>query len=344
MKKQKVTLETIANEIGTTKVSVFKALKNQPGVSEELRKRVLQVSRELGYVAKAASNTYTSIKLGFLVAKRFFLDTDNFYTNIYYHLSRECAAHNINISLYILTSDEEENCELPITLQQDQNALDGFFIAGQLPSRYMLNAVLKSKLPVVAIDFYDVDLQIDSIVTDNFLSGTMVTQYLIDMGHRDIGFVGDPHYTTNVLDRFCGYNKALIQNQLAFNKDWHLINNDRLGKYTIDYSLPDKLPTAFVCHCDMAAHNLLLKLQSKGIVVPDQVSLISFDNTELSQNISPSLTTINISKTDISLKAFKRMLHRIKQPSMEPQTDLINNWLVRRDSVKRIAAEQLSIR
>jgi LacI family transcriptional regulator len=334
MKKQKVTLEIIANEIGTTKVSVFKALKNQAGVSKELRARIVQVAHDMGYASKNENENLTVTRLGFLVAKRFFLDTDNFYTQIYYHLSRECALNNIDLSLYILNREEEDNEVLPFTFTQNQQSLNGLFIAGELSTSYIEAAVLKTKLPIVAIDFYDSHLEIDSIISDNYLSGYSITQHLIDMGHKEIGFVGDPHYTMSVMDRFCGYYKALLKNDLIYSKEWHLINNDLTGAYNIDYTIPQLLPTAFVCHCDMAAYKLLLKLQSQGISVPEQISIISFDNTDLSQNVSPNLTSMNINKQDMSIKALKCMLRRMEQPTLEPQKEIVNVQLVERESIR----------
>ncbi|NIK77287.1 LacI family transcriptional regulator [Paenibacillus castaneae] len=333
MKKQKVTLETIANKLGVTKVSVFKALKNQPGVSDALRERIVRAAQELGYMNKSENEKLTITKLGFLVTKRFFLDTDNFYTLIYYFLERECAQNNINISLYILNSEEEEMGVLPFNFQQEQQSLNGLFIAGEISKNYIKETILKTKIATVAIDFHDTDLPIDSIVTDNYLSGYTITQYLINMGHRDIGFVGDPHYTASVMDRFCGYYKALIQHHLEYHKEWHLINNDINSTYEMDYTIPQSLPTAFVCHCDMAAYKLMIKLQSNGISVPNQVSIISFDNTDLSQNISPKLTTMDINKKDMSSKALNCMLHRLKNPDLDPQKVIVNNQLVIRDSV-----------
>ena len=73
----------------------------------------------------------------------------------------------------------------------------------------------------------------------------------------------------------------------------------------MEYSLPETLPTAFLCHCDMAAYQLMLKLQINGISIPDQISLVSFDNTDLSRNCKPQLTTIDINKREIAHKALQ---------------------------------------
>jgi LacI family transcriptional regulator len=333
----KVTLDTIANKLGVTKVTVSKALNNQPGVSEELKKRIIQTSLEVGYITKnAAKLAKTVSKLGILVPKRFFLDTDNFYTRIYYYMNQECAKRDISLSLYILNPEQEHNNFIPLSLIQDQSDINGLFIVGEVSEGYV-STLISNRFPVIAIDFYKPELSLDCIVSDNYQSGYAVTKHLIDKGHVNIGFVGNPYYTTSIMDRYCGYIKALTAHQLELNKTWHIVNNDENGSYLIDYSLPQQLPTAFVCHCDMAAYKLMLKLQGEGISVPDQVSIISFDNTDLSQTVVPALTSMNISKHDFASEAVNLMLWRIKHSGEQSKNIYLKSRLIERDSVSQLS-------
>ncbi|WP_256760740.1 LacI family DNA-binding transcriptional regulator [Cohnella sp. WQ 127256] len=336
MQSGKVTLDTIANKLGITKVSVSKALNNQPGVSEGLRKRIVQTSNELGYLHKNAAKLVKSAsKLGIIVPKRFFLDTDNFYTKIYYYMNQECSQRDISLSIYLLDPEQEQNCTVPLSLAQDLDDLNGLFIAGEVNEAYV-RMLADYPFPVIAIDFYKSDLALDCIIPDNFQSGYSVTKYLIDRGHVNIGFVGNPRYTSSVMDRYCGYLKALNYYHLELNKEWLLVNNDDNGSYMIDFALPSKLPTAFVCHCDMAAYKLLLKLQTAGISVPDEVSLISFDNTDLSQTLVPPLTSVNISKHEFATEAVARMLWSIKHPEAQPKNIYLPSKIIERDSVRKL--------
>jgi LacI family transcriptional regulator len=336
MQSGKVTLDTIANKLGITKVSVSKALNNQPGVSDELKKRIYQTANELGYVNKNAAKLANSVsKLGFIVPKRFFLDTDNFYTKIYYYMDQECSQRDISLSIYLLDPMQEQSGNAPIALAQDLADLNGLFIAGEVNKNYV-NMLSGYPFPVIAIDFYNPEIELDCIISDNFQSGYSVTKYLAEKGHTDIGFVGNPHYTSSVMDRYCGYLKALTQYRLEFNKEWHLVNNDENGSYVIDFSLPKKLPTAFVCHCDMAAYKLLLKLQAEGISVPEEVSLISFDNTELSQTLVPPLTSVNISKQNFAIESINRMLWCIKHPGSQSKNTYLKSRIIERESVRQL--------
>jgi len=331
--KQKITLDVIAQQLGVTKVTVSKALKDQPGVSEELKKRIIDTANSLGYAVKKQDRPFSSVsKLGFFVPKRFFLDNDNFYTQIFYYTTNLCTQKNISLYLHIINPDEEKNEILPASLGGDKNGMNGIFVAGEIADSYM-DVLLGIGVPITAVDFYKYNHTTDRIVIDNYQSGYLAANYLIRKGHSRIGFVGNPNYSMSVMDRFCGYIKALTSSGIEYNKDWHLVNNDDSGIYGIDYMLPAVLPTAFVCHCDMAAYHLMMKLQSNGIAVPEQVSLISFDNTELSQNTNPNLTSLDINCREIATRAFDLMLWRIQNPEEEKQSVVIHTKIMERNSV-----------
>ncbi|WP_239614806.1 LacI family DNA-binding transcriptional regulator [Cohnella mopanensis] len=161
MQSGKVTLDTIANLLGITKVSVSKALNNQPGVSEVLRKKIIQTSNELWYLHKNAAKLAKSVsKLGIIVPKRFFLDTDNFYTKIYYFINQECSLRDISLSIYLLDPEQEQSSSVPLSLAQDLSDLNGLFIAGEVSEDYV-RMLASYPFPVIAIDFYKSDIELD---------------------------------------------------------------------------------------------------------------------------------------------------------------------------------------
>lgn len=334
MKKKKVTMQSIAERIGVTKVTVSKALNGQPGVSDELKMHILEVSKELGYSKKGSQRRLPDAKkLALLVSKRFFLESDNFYSQIYYYLSKECIEKDIELSLYIINSKDERNLVLPFSYQS--NPLDGLFLAGELNNQY-INLLDKLNIPAVAIDFYNHHIKADFVISDNFYASYLATVHLIENGHKKIGFVGDPNYTSSVLDRYYGYLKAVRQHGLEYREEWNIVNNDSNGAYILDYSLPGTLPSAFLCHCDMAAWHLQQRFKTLGISVPEQVSLVSFDNTELSKNCNPPLTTIDISKREFAQKSLVQMLWRMNNRTSDPQRIYLTTKLIERDSVLTI--------
>lgn len=331
MKSKRVSMQTIADKLNISKVTVFKALNNQPGVSSELREKIIKLCNELGY-DKWTSSLKGSCNLAYIVPKRFFLENENFYSSIYYYLNKECQREEIQLSLFIIDAYSEENCVLPSQVQAGQ--FNGLLIGGEMNLSF-LNALSGTNLPIVFIDFYVSGFKADCVVVDNYYVGYVATNYLIENGHRDIGFLGDPKQTTSISDRFFGYLKALLANDLEYNKNWHIVNNDKItGYYHLDFDLPGKLPTAYICHCDMAAYFLMQKLATYKIKVPEDVSIISFDNTQLSQDCNPPLTTIDISKKEFAKNALIQMKTRLSEPTLPFQRGYIQTSLIERASVK----------
>lgn len=331
MARNKVSMQTIADYLKISKVTVYKALNNQPYVSEELRERILQTAAELGYAGKEKQENPLHKNLAFIVPKRFFLESDNFYTTIFYHLNNLCHKDGLTLTLYVIKREDELGCQVPYTLSRDN--CDGIFITGEMTADY-IRAVDGLGLPTLLTDFYETDARHDCVIADNFLNGFSAANYLIEKGHRDIGFVGRVGQTLSIADRFYGYRKALSAHALEYDPRWHLSNNDPdTGVYSLDIPLPETLPTAFVCHCDRAAYFLIQRLQMAGLSVPGDISVISFDNTTLAENARPALTTVDISTKEIARSAYAQLRKRIADNTLPAQRIYIQSNIIERDSV-----------
>ncbi|MBN1778369.1 MAG: LacI family DNA-binding transcriptional regulator [Clostridiales bacterium] len=296
VKSGKVTMQDIASKLNITKVSVSKALNNQKGVSKELRRKVFALAQEMGYERVIAENT---CKFAFIVSKHFFLETDAFYSEIYYYFNKFCIQDGHHATLMIVNNSDEQKGSLPPQLQTE--LFQGIAIAGEMSERY-LRLLAGLHMPTVLMDFESEIPGQYAILTDNYYWGYRVTEYLIRRGHRHIGFVGPIGSTESITDRFYGYRRALLMNGLPYEEAWTLVNNDtQSGMYKPMIDLPAQMPTAFVCHCDMAAHYLIGTMTAKGIRCPEDVSVISFDDTTLAQTNQPKLTSVSI-----DVRAFAR--------------------------------------
>lgn len=332
MTKKRVTLQDIADYFEVTRVSVSKAINNQPGVSEELRRKILNFAFEAGYIKANGQNVTKTNSFAFIIQHRFYMENDNFYSAIFNNLNTLCQSKGKRLQLFVV---EHEAIDNSILNQINRNSVDGIFIGGEICEK-ILHMLTNLGLPLVYIDFHNHRINNDSVLVDNFNISYIATNYLIDRGHTEIGFVGNS--LINVMDRYYGYRKALNAANLQFREEWLLSNyNEQTGYYTLDLVLPRKLPTAFVCHCDMSAYFLIHKLALTGLKVPDHISIISFDNTLLAETCSPPLTSVNISKKEFAVSAYSMMNSRILHPKNEAKQTLINTKIIERDSVKNIS-------
>lgn len=307
---KRVTMQDIADKLGVTKMSVSKAINGQRGIGDELRQKILETALSMGYIINAKLQAQKVYTFAFVVTKRFFLETDRFYNIIYYHLNKQCIGLGHKLVLIVL-NEAEENLKVPLqSLCKD--VPDGIFLAGHISNDYIDDLMRRENVPVIALDFYRDDIDSDFVLADNYQLGYQATMKMINYGHRHIGFVGRVFSTSSITDRFFGYVKALAANGLPIRDDWFIVNNDsNTGYYSTDIAMPDDMPTGFVCHCEMAAYFLKKTLEQMGLRIPEDVSVVAFDNTEIGRTTMHNLTTFNIGRHEIADTALKLMLKRL---------------------------------
>ncbi len=326
--QKKITMQHIADELGTSKVTVSRAINNKPGISDELRARILERAELYGYIVNP-QNEKKIKAFAFLVPQQFFLDIDQFYTVIYVKLNQLCQSHGITLTAVTLTGEDEMSEPLPESLP---HSYDGIFVAGECNDR-VLRQIDGFRLPVVYIDFQKSGR--NAVVADNYTLGSEIANFLLDCGHTEIGFVGDYRSNQNICDRYMGIQKAMIMRGLDYNPSFNVINNDfKTGLYTLNFTMPDPLPSTFVCTCDTAAYYLYEKLAAQGIRVPEDISVVSFDNTDICQKMTPALTSMDISKQEFAILAYELIHKMILNPGRSARKVYVKAELIRRESVK----------
>jgi LacI family transcriptional regulator len=334
VKPKKVTLQSIADQLSISKVTVYKALNSQPGVSRELHQKILDIATSTGYLASYLPSQVQSWNFAFVTPRRFFAEQEMFYTNIFYHINKRCLADKSQLTLFVIDSTDEKEGLLPTALSHGD--FNGIFVGGEMSDVFLL-ALSEQGLPIILIDYYSDKITCDTILTDNYISSYLLTRYLIKRGHQRIGFVGRITDTHNIADRYFGYRKALLFAGLEYHDDWNVVNNDPVNfMYSLDFAVPTSLPTAFVCHCDNAAYYMIQKMNLLGLSVPDDVSLVAFDNTDLAKSIRPSLTTIENSRESFANQAYETMLKRLTRKATHAYRVLLSTPIIERESVRTL--------
>lgn len=337
----KVRLSDIAEKLNVSTVTVSKAMADKEGVSDELRDKIKKVAREMGYRQKSLKTTSmrgenSTGNIGIVVPTRFFEQTTSFYWNMYNAISRELQANGFYAIMEQLDSQNEFDLILPGVIRD--NKVDGVIMLGQVSLDYA-HYINKNYSNFIFLDFYINDDDADSVTTDNFYSEYMMTEYLINKGHRDIRYVGTFNSTTSITDRYMGFLKAMLEN--GMNPRLEDIINDRDSKgVSIPMTLPENMPTAFVCNCDETAVRLIDQLKFEGYKVPEDISVVGFDNFVGGGTSVPALTTIAVDATATARSAVELLIKKISgQPYTKGHT-VIGGKLIVRDSVKTIKLER----
>ncbi|WP_407271696.1 LacI family DNA-binding transcriptional regulator [Radiobacillus sp. PE A8.2] len=334
--KTNITMRDIANKIGVSSVTVSKALNDKEGVSEELRNKIKALADEMGYryntMAKSMKDG-RSYNICVVIPERFTGDLrQSFYLKIYQYIASVLEENNYYGIIHILSSTEEGNLTLPRIYHE--NRVDGFILLGQTKREY-IELMQGTGMPLVLLDFYDQYDDVDTVISDSFYGAYEITNYLINSGHKEIGFIGNIYATSSIQDRFLGYYKSLLEHKIKLNDSFVLNDRDDHGAL-VDVTLPKKLPTAFVCNCDKVAHTLLTKLKSNGYHVPEDCSIVGFDNDIYATLTTPHLTTVEVDIQEMARTAVKFMCGKMEDRSTTFGRATIKGKIIYRDSVKVI--------
>lgn len=340
-----VKLSDIAAKIGVSTVTVSKALSGQKGMSDELRERIVALADEMGYVKRVTgkekeTETGKSFNLGVIVAERYIVEKQSFYWNIYQEISQRAIKKRCFAMIEIVEYSQENECIMPMLLSEKK--VDGLIVMGAFSKKYMESVVKWTKdFPVLYFDTTTGDESGDYVVSNNLYGGYNMTNYLLDRGHDKIGFVGTRLMTPSIDDRFFGYIKALMERGIMYREDWIIDDRDRVyGKMDYDkqFVLPKEVPTAFFCNCDKAASLIIKKLEEAGYSVPEDVSVVGFDNFEYDQEADVGITTYEINVSEMAKRAVHIMLHKMQNASYSAGVFSIQGKIIERESVKKIGS------
>lgn len=340
--KHKVSMEMIAQELGLSKNTVSLAMRGMPGIGEETRARILDTADRMGYrYRKANEDVKTAPKNICVVVPTIANDREGFFAHIQIGIEQEARKHHVN-TLFHSYEEDGEHFDLPLCIREGQ--VMGIISVGRV-SETTARIINRCNLPYIMADTYLEQIDEDCVHTDNMLGGDRATEYLISMGHRDIGFIGDTVATVSFRDRYRGYLNAMGRHGLTVNERHCIIHTgiddlirEGQGIAQAEMEKLDGLPTAFFCANDAGAISVYRTLRAMGLRIPEDVSVMGFDDTEVSALVSPELTTMRVHKELMGRKAFLRLIEKLKDrtgPSVRERL-LISAEIVERQSVRKI--------
>ena len=308
MAVKKTTMRDIARAVGTSAVTVSKAMAGKTGMSDELRLKILKKASEMGYEYPHSAKTLPreNLEIGILIPDSYF-SPDSYYAEMYKRLVKKLADLGHFGLLEILDPEDEREGRLPGLLTTKH--VDGLILLGE-PAKTYYRKIAQAGTPVVFLDFYDEQANADAVAGDNAYGTYRLTSHLIRRGHRKIGFVGSLKATSSIMDRFLGYYRAMLLNDLPVREDWIIPDRGASGVIVKPAALPEELPTAFVCNCDVTARMMIDLLREKGYRVPEDISVTGFDDYPAGGENDIPLSTFRIDTDGMIRLAVKTLLER----------------------------------
>lgn len=336
----RATLKDVAQLAGVSTATVSYALSGKRMISEETKQRINRAIAQLDYVPdlNARSLSMRDSKLiGVVVPQTEPGDRLMFQNSFYSEAlgSIEYCARQHGYHILISATDANESY---LTLAKQRN-LDGIIVIGMYPDEFY-QQMKKTQIPIVLIDSYCNDHYYNNIRIDDAYGSYMATKHVLDCGHREtVFFVGQLKENGVMKKRLAGYRQALEEYGMPYREE-------NVFEGQIDYEsgvrmaaklAASNLPaTAVVAAADILAIGAIKGFYDAGLRVPEDISIIGFDDLEISQYLAPGLTTV---RQQISMKgqrAVELLLEHIADPSLSKQEEILPLKLIERGSVKKL--------
>ena len=334
IKMSKVTLEDISAVLDVSKNTVSKALRGAPGVSEELREKIVKLATDMGY-KKVLQNKKTINKITIICRQSFFADV-TFWPQVFYGIGHYANKKNIKLSIENIDETKEDKSETFSSITSHPS--DGYIIVGTI-SDVLLKRIKETNIPVVVVDHFSENIECDYINSSSKTGIYKAIKYLRQNNHKNIGFINNSISAYSFIERYEAYLKYMKEFNLTVSNDFLWLDAVYIETeyYKNKINSTKKLknfPTAWVCVNDTTAITFINALYEMGIKVPDDVSVIGFDN--ISELLNPGLTTIDVPKQAMGEKALEQLIYRAEN-SQVPYTNIIlSTQLVERNSVKKL--------
>lgn len=332
----KVRMADIAEKVGVSIVTVHNALTGQKGVSDEMRSRIRKTAEELGYhqmsaAAKRERNRGGLRNIGVIISEKYLASYTTFYWKMYQELAMIATDKGCMAAVEILKKEMEEELILPRI--QEEHTVDALVIMGEISRDYIHHMKENTDIPVIFLDFYDKELAADAVIADNFYGMYIMTEYLYKKGFTKMAYVGSINSTSSIMDRYCGFRKAQLEHSDTLPEEWLIEDRDKRGQMFI--TLPSHLPEAFVCNCDLAAGMLILELEKKGIRVPEDISVVGFDNYLYPGFPDKKITSYEVNMNGMAKAALDKAMKQIRNPGSGKGLSVISGKIVEKESVRK---------
>jgi LacI family transcriptional regulator len=356
-----VTTFDIARAAAVSRVTVSRVLNNHHNVADAVRQRVLQAAADLGYIRQRSATSLIALNggpavrpvrvlsnIGFLFAsihERELAAGNPFWSPVLHGVEQEATAAGIAVTYRSIDQRVDHADALVESVQTAR--LDGMLLVGP-SSETMVRALVRAERPLVLVDNYVPAVRVDSVLSDNFAGGRAAVDHLIAHGHRRVAFIGGPFRISNpparqrtntvwsIQQRALGYWIAL--REAGIRPDDRLYEGDNLGTAggyrACQRLLATGRPfTAIFCANDESAVGAMQALHQAGLSVPDDVSVVGFDDIEIAQHLIPPLTTVRVDKESIGAWAVRRLVARALTPNAVATTIAVQVELIQRQTV-----------
>lgn len=337
-----VTIRDVAALAGVSPSTVSRTCKNNPSISEETKEKVRAAMAKLGYepnfqASNLASQSPRTIGIVLPVSERF-IYVNSFFLEIIAGINQYCNTHQYTTTLITGQTEEEVLQVIRSMIRTGQTESFILLYSKQKDpiTEFLYNEGLLFAMIGKAYQFANQTIYVD---TDNILAGQEATEYLYQLGHRKIGYIGYENTLLFSSDRKYGYQLAHLEHELPINPDYFIEIEDsfkEMPQALTDLLKDPERPTAFVVTDDFLGVALERSCREAGLSIPEDLSIISFNNSLFAQMTLPPLTSIDINCLQLGIEAAVQIINRLENPNLTATKTIVPHEIVERESCRKI--------
>ncbi|HHF2884987.1 substrate-binding domain-containing protein [Vibrio diabolicus] len=330
------TMKDIAKLAGVSTSTVSHVINKTRFVSEEISERVNTAAKELNYYAPSALARSLKVNRTKTIGMLVTTSTNPFFGEVVKGVERSCYQKGYSLILCNTEGDNERMRQSINTLLQKR--VDGLILMCSSLEGERIDVFERyPDIPVVVMDWGPMLFTSDKIQDNSLRGGYLAAKYLIDCGHTEIGCITGPLIKHQAQMRYEGYKRAMNEAGLEFNANWIIESDFECeGGYQAFMKMAQRgtLPSSIFVSNDMMAMGVINAANELNIKVPEQISIIGYDDIHIAKFMSPSLTTIHQPKYRLGQAAVETLVRRLDDKSNEAQVVQLEPTLVERKSVK----------
>lgn len=311
---KQITINDVAKAAGVSRQTVSRAMNDKGEISEETKERVLTAVRQLGYRPNRMAQSMVTRRTG--TVGLIFSDILNpFFPEVARGVQDVAREQEYNV--FLCNTDDDPKVETQILQSLVAQGVDGIIILGSCLGAKALVEFADTYYPIVMTNRFVNHPSINQLIVDNVRGGVLAAEHFVQQGHTQIGLITNENVSYSRVRRVQGFYNTLLHYEVAWDESHLEAGAPTLaGGYAAAQRLLTRQPqlTALFAYNDLMALGAMRACRDMNFSIPEQVSIIGFDDIHLTSVVSPSLSSIRVDKYMIGTKAMTRLLEMLAQP------------------------------
>lgn len=329
----KVSIKDISQRTGFSPATISNALNHKKGVSEETSAEVFRVAKEMGYISESK---IMKVKLVIFKRNGKIIDDTPFFSVMIDGIEKECRAAGMEMVLCYINRNDENYKEQAEWIINDNSC--AVILLGTELMEEDVELYKGATCPFLMLDYWAWDMSFHGVLINNADSARVAVEYLIKKGHTEIGYLKGDYRIKAFRSRAVGYATAMQKSGIPVKKEYTVtLSTTMNGAYLDMLEYLDrnpKLPTAYFADNDMIALGAMKALQERHYRIPEDISVVGFDDLVYCEISNPPLTTLRVPKQEMGRLAVRKLIDVINGNAPIKTKTQVCTVFVERNSVK----------